>query len=171
MTVRELIELNQMIVDAEIEIRDNHKLVDVLCIGCERGTKPYHPRKVPESPQFIGNITRQKEACYVPKSINAWDDDKDYWQVKPDRFPKGWLDLTVYSWEVWPASLFGNPRRRTGNARNVSFHGQRINIVALPGYVEFAKEPKVTEPQQIDGQMNIAEFLEVENGQNNNPTV
>lgn len=164
MTVRELIELNQMITDVEIEIRDDGKLVDVLLYGCAVGVKPPFPKKVPESPQFMGNGTRQKEAIYIPKSINSYDDGRDYWQVKPDRLPKGWKDLTVTSWEVWPASCVGtsSPRRMNYGEgfRDVNFHGQRININALPsGQTLPDPEPEAKQDKQIDGQMNIEDFL------------
>lgn len=163
MTVRELIELNQMITDAEIEIRENgSRLVDVLLIGCAEGVKPPFPVKVPESEQYINNLTRRKEAHYIAKSINAWDDGKDYWQVKPDRIPKAWQGLTVFSWEVWPASILGNPRRTTGNGRNVNFHGQRINIVVLPdGQDKPVEESKAeASSEQDDGQTNIFDFID-----------
>ena len=161
MTVRELIELNQMITDVEIEIRDNGRLVDVLLFGCAVGVKPPHPRKVPESPQFMCNSTRQKEATYISKSISSYDDGRDYWQVKPDRLPKGWKDLTVRSWEVWPASTVNttSPRRMNYGEgfRDVNFRGQRINIVALPsGYEPVKEKPK---EETLDGQMSIEDYL------------
>ena len=167
MTVYELISLNQMITDIEIEIRDNHKLVDVLLYGCAAGVKPTFPRKVPESPQFIGNVSRQKEATYIPKSINSYDDGRDYWQVKPDRLPKGWKDLTVTSWEVWPAPCVGttSPRRMNYGEgfKNVNFHGQRINMVAeMPKDKELPlpePQPKQKNDEQIKGQMSIEDYI------------
>ena len=61
---------------------------------------------VPKEERYIGNLSLEtkREAYYIDKSINAWDDGKDYWQVKVNRIPKKWLELEVYSWEVWPAS-------------------------------------------------------------------
>lgn len=161
MTVKELIELNQMIVDVEIEVRkDGHRLVDALMIGCERGKKPHQPVKVPIDERYIGNASQQREANYVDKSINAWDDGKDYYQVKWQRIPSKWLDLEVYSFEVWPASLYGNPRRRTGEARNVNFHGQRINIIALPSGEKLIPEPKEIRPAAgSDGQMSVEDWF------------
>jgi len=167
MTVRELIELNQMITDVNIEIRrDGTRLLDALFIGCAEGVKPPFPCKVPISEQYIDSLSFRKEARYIAKSINAWDDGKDYWQVKPDRIPKAWLELTVFSWQVWPASLIGiNPRRKTGKAKNVTFHGERLNVIALPPgtvTVETLAE-KMTEgasgSDQIEGQMDINDFI------------
>ena len=159
MKVRELIELNQKITDAEITVRKNGTaLLDQLNIGCNRGMKPPFPTKVPKDERFIGNDTQRKEAKYIDKSINAWDDGRDYWQVKPERIPAAWLDLEVFSWEVWPASSFGNPRRRTGNIQNVNFHGQRINIVALPSgeSLEVVQRKQQTEQyEQLEGQMSF----------------
>jgi hypothetical protein len=167
MTVRELIELNQFVTDAEIEIRrDGCRLLDALFIGCAVGNKPPFPVKVPESERFVDSLTRRKEAHYVQKSINAWDDGRDYWQVKPDRIPKAWQELKVFSWEVWPASIIGNPRRSTGNAKNVNFHGQRLNVVALPPgdlpvevLAERMAEEKPKQTSEIDGQTDIFDFI------------
>ena len=169
MTVKELIELNQMITDIEIIVRvKGTALLDALFIGPAIGEKPPHPWRVPKERKYVGNFCKesQKEAQYIAKSINSWDDGKDYWQVKIDRIPKGWGDLEVYSWEVWPASCvcYTSPRRQTGidtKSRNVNFHGQRINIIALPSG-ETLPEPEEKKPKadkQIDGQMNLDEFL------------
>lgn len=172
MTVRELIELNQMITDIEITIRKNGSaLLDQLNIGPAEGIKPPFPTMVPKEEKYVGNIgiDTKREAYYIDKSINAWDDGKDYWQVKPDRLPKKWLDLEVYAWEVWPAStaVYGSSRRNDwGHShKNINFHGQRINITALPSGEKLeVKEPKseqIKKEPQLEGQMNIMEFLEV----------
>lgn len=161
MTVKELIELNQMIVDVEITIRENGSaLLDQLNIGPARGIKPPQPTRVPKHPKYKNLFSRNddhfyKDAAYIDKSINSWDDGKDYWNVKPDRIPNKWLDLQVFSWEVWPASTVHVPHRY----QNVNFHGERINIVALPsGQVMEVKEVKEPE-EQIDGQMNLSDFI------------
>lgn len=172
MTVRELIELNQMITDIEITVRINGSLLlDQLNIGPAEGEKPPYPTRVPRERRWAGNMSKHDEtmfrdAAYIPKSINAWDDGKDYWQVKPNRIPAKWLDLEVYSWEVWPASTvcYSSPRRTNGklNLTNVNFHGERINIIALPsGESLEVKEPKPkqTESEQLEGQMGIEDFL------------
>lgn len=171
MTVKELIELNQMITDIEITVRINgNALLDALFIGPAVGEKPPHPWRVPKERKYVGNMSRecQKEARYIAKSINSWDDGKDYWQVKPDRIPSGWRDLEVYGWEVWPASCvcYTSPRRQTGidtKSRNVNFHGQRINIIALPSGDKLPepeeKKPKTNKQEQIDGQMSLEEFM------------
>ena len=159
MKVKELLELNQMIVDVSIEVRiDGSRLLDALKIGPAAGKLPRYPVMVPVDERHIdSNVTKQ--AAYIDKSINAWDDGRDYWQIKPDRIPKPWLDLDVYSWEVWPASSFGNPRRRTENIKNVSFHGQRINIVALPSGVSLeVKERTQQRQEEDDGQISIEDW-------------
>ena len=158
MTVEELISLNQMITDVTITVRKNGtKLIDELNIGCERGIKPRYPTMVPKDERYIGttSLTDRKEAKYILKSINAWDDGHDYWQVKPNRIPDKWLKLEVDSWEVWPASQMGdNPRRN----RNVNFHGERINITALPsGESLEVKEPK-PQTEEYDGQMSFKDW-------------
>lgn len=159
MTVKELVELNQHIVDIEIEIRKNGLLMDVLELGPERGQLPPFPRKVPESANYAQNPTRVKQATYIEKSINAWDDGKDYWQVKPDRIPKAWQGLEVYSWNVWPASYVGVFRRAcpSGHGMNVNFHGERINIIALPS----GENMTVPDPKQEehDDQLNLFDYI------------
>ena len=168
MTVRELIELNQMITDVEITIRKNGSaLVDQLNIGPAEGIKPPYPTMVPKDMKYIGNIgiDTKREAYYIDKSINAWDDGKDYWQVKPNRIPEKWLNLEVYAWEVWPAStvVHGASRRNDwGNSfKNINFHGQRINITALPSgeKLEIAEpKPKQKQDEQLAGQMSIDDW-------------
>ena len=170
MTVKELIELNQMIVDAEITIReDGTRLVDQLNIGMCEGVVPPHPQRVPKHtnlslPYALHDDKYYKNAAYIYKSINAWDDGKDYYQIKMNRFPQAWLDLEVFAWEVWPASAVGVPRRCIeGKFRNVNFHGQRINIIALPSgqSMKVNEEPK-EKPEEYDGQMSITDWMEGE---------
>lgn len=164
MKVRELIELNQMITDVEITIRQNGTLrLDQLNIGPERGEKPRYPTRVPIKPEYAGlndiyDNKKYHEAAYIPKSINAWDDGKDYWQVKLNRIPEKWLELEVYSWEVWPASsvCYTSPRRG-----QTHFHGQRLNITALPSgeKMEVTKpKQKQEQTEQLEGQMSIDDW-------------
>ena len=161
MKVRELMELNMMITDAQITVRVDGTsfIVDQLNIGCERGIKPPYPTQVPKEERYVGNqsLSCRKDAHYIDKSINAWDDGKEYWQLKINRIPEKWLDLEVSSWEVWPASHLGNPRRY-GNG---NFHGQRINITTLPSGEKLeVKEPKQKQDQdeQLEGQMSIEDW-------------
>lgn len=166
MTVKELIELNQMITDVEITIRgvDSH-MIDQLNIGPSEGIKPPYPQRVPRRPNVP--IAAQhddyfyKDAAYIDKSINSWDDGRDYWELKVNRIPKKWLDLEVTSWGVWPASTIGSSGRRsdfTGKFKNVNFHGQRINIETLPsGEVMEVKEKKEPEAQ-IEGQVSLEDW-------------
>ncbi len=168
MTVRELIELNSMISDAEIVIRKNgHELVDCLNIGPVQGIKPPYPMRVPKKPEYIGspnsmNDNFYKDAAYINKSINAWDDGKDFWEIKVDRIPKRYLDLTVFSWEVWPGMYgWGGRRRYKDGGINQNFHGQRINIVALPDWQQ-PPEPEPREKKAVpedDNQMTIDDWF------------
>ena len=161
MTVKELIGLNMMITDVEITVRKNGSvLIDQLNIGCAEGVKPPYPTQVPIEERYAGTLdtTRRKDAHYVPKSINSWDDGKDYWEIKVNRIPEKWLNLEVTSWEVWPAPGVGdNPRRY----RNNNFHGQRIRMDVLPSGESLAiKEPKRQQvpEEQLEGQMSIADW-------------
>ena len=164
MTIKELIELNQMITDVEITVRkDGSALLDQLNIGPAEGIKPPYPTMVPKEEKYIGNMSLEtkREAHYINKSINAWDDGKDYWQVKWNRIPSKWLELTVYSWEVWPASTISHGRRTNYdlNFKNVNFHGQRLNITALPSGEQLAiKEQKPKQPAADDDQMTFEDW-------------
>ena len=161
MKVKELIELNQMITDVEITVRQNGcALLDKLCIGPACGEKPPYPTRVPIKAEYVGNLSDalRKDASYIPKSINAWDDGKDYWQVKPDRIPKKWLELEVYSWDARDAHMVGTTSpRRGGLHKNVNFHGEEIHITALPSGQSL--DVPVADPRQqddqLDGQMDI----------------
>jgi len=161
MKVRELIELNQMITDMEITVRQNGTaLLDQLNIGPAEGIKPPYPTMVPKEERYIGNmsVSTKREAYYIDKSINAWDDGKDYWQVKLNRIPEKWLELEVYSWEVWPASsvCYTSPRRG-----QTQFHGQRLNITALPSGEKMEvtePKPKQEQTEQLEGQMSIDDW-------------
>lgn len=164
MTVKDLIELNSMITDLEITVRQNGGLLlDQLNIGCSEGVKPPYPTRVPKDARFAKNIGRAdektfKDATYIPKSINTWDDGKDYYQLLTNRVPAKWLNLEVHSWEVWKASSVGttSPRRYQNN----NFYGQLMKIVALPSGEKLEiKEPEKTEAE-LPGQMNIIDFLE-----------
>ena len=167
MKVKELIELNAMITDLEITVRkDGGLLWDQLNIGCSEGVKPPYPTRVPKEAKYAGNLCRTdekmfKDAAYIPKSINAWDDGKDYYQILTGRVPGKWLELEVYSWEVWKASGVAttNPRRYQNN----NFHGQLIKIVALPSGEKLeVKQELQTKTKELPGQMNIMDFLESE---------
>ena len=164
MTVKEMVETNMMVTDLQVTVRkDGSALLDQLNIGCAEGVEPRYPTMVPKEERYIGtpNMENRKKAKYLPKSINSWDDGKDYWEVKVNRIPDKWLDLVVYSWEVWPASHLGdNPRRY----RNGNFHGQRLNITALPSgaSLDMPKE-KTNENTEDDGQLTIFDMMEGEN--------
>ena len=169
MKVRELIELNQMITDIEITVRKDGGLLDQLNIGPAQGIKPPFPTRVPKEEKYLrnyglGDPQMYRDASYIDKSINAWDDGRDYWQIKPERLPKKWLELEVTSWEVWPAScvVYGASRRNDyGHShKNNNFHGQRINIETIANGERLEiPEPKVAkEDDQIEGQMAIEDW-------------
>ena len=163
MTVRELISLNPMITDAEITVRVNGSaLLDQLNIGPYRGQKPPFPLKVPKSEKYIGNTSEcyRKEAKYIQKSINSWDDGKDYWDVKPDRIPKAWLDLEVFTWGCRDAGISRVNRRTSGIGRNVNFHGQQIDITVLPSGQTLDLPTPKEENADLDGQISLTDWLE-----------
>lgn len=165
MKVKDLIELNSMITDLEITVRkDGGLLLDQLNIGPSEGVKPPYPTRVPKEERFAGSLNQHndgfyKDAAYIPKSINAWDDGKDYYEIKVNRIPAKWLDLEVYSWEVWKASTVATTSPKRG--RTANFQGQLMKIVALPNgeKLEVKQEEKT---EELPGQMNITDFLESE---------
>ena len=168
MTVKELIELNAMITDIEITVRkDGNLLLDQINIGPAEGVKPPYLTRVPKDPKYAGNFNRSnddmyKDAAYIPKSINAWDDGKDYYEIKVNRIPAKWLDLEVHSWEVWTASSVAttSPRRYHNN----NFHGELLKIVALPSGEKLEIKEKNLEKSEVTlpGQMSIDDFLKQE---------
>lgn len=164
MTVKDLIKLNGMITDLEITVRMvGGSLLDQLNIGCSEGVKPQYPTRVPKDPRYAGNVNwhddvMYKDAAYIPKSINAWDDGKGYYEIKLSRIPTKWLELEVFNWSGGKASSIGvNPRRYNNN----SFHGERLQITALPSgeSLEIKEKSKDTD-EELPGQMNIIDFLE-----------
>lgn len=163
MKTKELIELNAMITDLEITVRQNGGLLlDQLNIGCSEGVKPPYPTRVPKDPKYAGNFNQSndeiyKDAAYIPKSINAWDDGKDYYDIKVNRIPAKWLDLEVYSWECTSASRVGtNPRRGTTH-----FYGERLRITALPSGESLEVKENTSEKSEatLPGQMSIEDFI------------
>ena len=173
MKVKELIELNQMITDIEITVRKNGTaLLDQLNIGLSEGIEPPFPTMVPTDERYIGtlNMCNRRKAHYIEKSINAWDDGKEYWQIKPDRIPKKWLELEVYAWEVWPASTYVHGKGRRNDYgysnKNVNFHGQRAIITALPsGESLEIKKPRQEPEAEEENEINLFNWKESgENG-------
>ncbi len=151
MTVKDLIELNQMIVDVSIEVRiGGGKLLDYLGIGNYAGVKPPYPIQVPKERRHVGNTSAcmRKDGKYIDKSINSRDDGKDYWQVKTNRIPKEWLNLEVYSWS--------SSRAFRGLTRRGLDDAEAIRIIALPSEESLEiKEDKPKQTEQIKGQMSM----------------
>lgn len=172
MKVRNLIELNAMITDLEITVRrDGGLLLDQLNIGCSEGIKPPYPTRVPKDERFAGSLNDKeyKDAMYIPKSINSWDDGKDYYQILINRIPAKWLDLEVYSWEVWQASRVCTTSSRRNRASN--FYGQLLRVVALPGGANLEIKEIQSEPKEdtLPGQMSIEDFIDKKEESNEDP--
>lgn len=165
MKVKDLIELNAMITDLEITVRLNgNLLLDQLNIGCSEGVKPPYPTRVPTKEEYAGSLAQHtdhyKDATYIPKSINSWDDGKDYYEIKVNRIPAKWLELEVFSWECWTASKVCTTSPRRGRTSN--FGGQLMKIVALPSGEKLEVKEKQEEKAEttLPGQMSIEDFLE-----------
>lgn len=161
MKLRELIELNQNITDLELYIREGgSSLVDYYAIGLDSGIKPPFPMKI--HPGTKG----EKEGTYIHKSINAWDDGKEYWQTKVNRIPESLLDLEVYAWCNRHVYRPHHPRSFV----NPSDAYEKYQVTLLPsGELPKLKEVKVKEPkektvaaqvdEQLPGQTSIYDFL------------
>ena len=168
MTVRELIELNNMICDVIIEVRENGTLLlDQVNIGLDAGIKPPYPTRVPKKPEYARSLNQHtdqyKDAQYIQKSINAWDDGNTFWLVKVNRIPKQYLDLQVYDWEVRPCYCPIGTRRR--EYKNM-FPGNKIEIIALQeGWKPAEEKPKAENKDtkvNLDGQITLEEWLKDE---------
>lgn len=161
MTVYDLISLNQMITDLNITVRKDRKLLDQLNIGCAEGVKPPYPTRVPIDEKHIDAVGyyshTHKDAIYIDKSINAWDDGKDYWQIKTKRIPQQWLELEVTDWDSHPASTVCTTSPRRGRSH---FYGERLRINVLPSGQKLEIKEEKPKDDQIDGQMSF-EDLEV----------
>jgi len=156
MKVRELISLNAVITDVRIEVRKNgSEIVDCLCFGPDFGVVPPYP--------FImhQNTAKQKQATYIRKNLNAWDDGRDYWEIKPDRIPAKWLELEVYAWHY--QSVYHSHHQR--DDRNNTMQG--ILITALPSGESLDIKQKVDDVKKkvygwehLDGQMSLFDMEE-----------
>lgn len=157
MTVRELIENNPRIVDIEITVRENgNMLVDFMAIGPDAGVEPPFPQMIPN---VKGAFNGPKhKATYKRKSINAWDDGKDYYEIKVDRIPAKWLKLEVFSWHTM--HVYSPHHWRSVPGGFFSFEG--IAITALPSGEKLETKTKaekhnedLDENGQLKGQMSF----------------
>ena len=155
MTVRELIEINAKIVDVCIEVRKDGKLLDYLAIGLNEGVKPRYPMQVPRSIEYIDNmsIATKKDGTYIDKSINAWDDGKDYWEIKIKRIPQKWLDLEVYSWSVSQAHRWNSRINRNS--------AECIRMWCLPSgeSLEVKQDKPTPKDKDNDGQLSLFDLI------------
>ena len=153
MTVRELIELNQMICDLVIEVREDGKLIDYYAIGYAMYKPPY-PTRVPRKPEYSltnrFDDSRYRDGTYKPVSINTFDDGKDYWQVKVKRVPEYYLKLQVRDWDCIRAYSGIGRRGRVGN-----FEGKKIYVTALPNGTPPPVEEKPKADEQMAGQITL----------------
>lgn len=150
MTVKELIELNPHIVDIRIELRGDEKsagkLVDQLNIGPAYGIEPPYPTIINQ------HKSNEKKATYIHKSINARDDGKDYFEIKPERLPAKWLELTVTAWRY---SYVYHAHHRFEDLSNSA---QGITITTAPAGYEIREEEKKEKPtgwEHLEGQLSI----------------
>ena len=157
MKVRELLELNAHITDVEITVRKNgNMLLDFLAIGPDAGLEPPYPMMIPNN-EGAFNGPRHK-AKYIRKSINAWDDGKDYYEIKVDGIPRKWLDLEVFSWRTM--HVYSPHHWRDPHPGMFSFEG--IQITALPSGESLEiktktekKNEDLDENGQLIGQMSF----------------
>lgn len=163
MTARELLELNQMITDVDIEVReDGGKLIDALHIGMDYGIKPPYPLLVPDPNGTISNGGGlSRESTYIRKSINTWDDGKDYWHIKVGEIPKKFSELEVFSWRMSHVYKRSHPRADM-NPAGEEMEGIRIVVVPDGLKVYDAQELLDQNGKQVkclEGQIDILTIL------------
>lgn len=152
MTVRELIELNPNITDLEIIVRnypDNGMLLDALHIGPDSGVKPPYPLMVGPGTK------RQKETKYIRKNINAYDDGRDYWEIKPERIPEAYLNLQVHSW-CHRTVYHGHHLRDDFTG---SMEKYEITTYKPDADLTVKDEKPKAKKEQLEGQMFITDFI------------
>lgn len=160
MTVRELLETNMMLCDVKITLRNKDSwLLNQLNIGPDYGVKPPYPTQVPVEEKYVGNLSEscRKDAIYIRKNINSYDDGKDYFQLCLNRFPKGWLDLEVFSWHYGFAYDGHHQRQKPVDG----WQAIKIDARRYEDTLVVLEEPKalVQKSEQLDGQMDITEWL------------
>lgn len=153
MKVRELLEINQNIVDVYIEVRNypnNGQILDALYIGMDAGVEPPHPF------EWGISTARHGKAKYIRKSINAFDDGRDYWEIKVNRIPDSFLNLDVYSWHMRSVYKPHHPR----DDRTYSMEAIQITTYKPDAVLVIDKDIKrisddLDENGQLKGQMSF----------------
>lgn len=163
MTVKELIETNNLVTDVRIRVRKEGWLADEINIGLDAGVKPPYPSQIPVDEEHIKSPSscHRKDATYIRKELNAWDKGKDYWQVLTGQIPKKYLDLQVSSWNTSKPYYAHHPR----SSANPAFSSAEYLIIdaVFPESNVFLKieEKKPEKVEQLEGQTSIEDFLEV----------
>ena len=163
MTVKELLETNMELVDVRITLRNKDGwLLNELNIGPDYGVVPPYPQRVPKNESYAGTLSdcNKKDAVYIRKNINSYDDGKEYFQLCLNRFPKGWLDLEVFSWHQ--AHVYSPHHHRQVPPGEFNFHGITIRAIRYEDTLIELEEPKAIEhkQEQLEGQMDIFDFVE-----------
>ena len=163
MTVKELLETNMELVDVQITLRSKEGwLLNELNIGPDYGVVPPYPQMVPKDESYAGtdSLYNKKQAQYIQKNINAYDDGKDYFQLCLNRFPKGWLDLEVFSWHQ--GYVYPGHHQRKVHPGEFNWHGIRITANRYEDTLIELEEPKAIEKknEQLEGQMDIFDFVD-----------
>lgn len=142
MTVKELIELNANITDIYIEVRnypENGQILDAYFIGPDAGVVPPYPF------EWSKSTAKHGKAKYVRKNINAYDDGRDYFEIKADRLPAYYLNLNVYSWRH--SEVYRSHHQRDDLSR--SMEAIRITTYA-PGAGQEPPKEKYDSKQDLD---------------------
>lgn len=136
MLVRELIELNSLIGDITVTIRDGNgkEKIKAFHIGAGAGIPP---------------IYHDKNDVYKEIEINAWDTGKEYYKLLMNKLPKQILDLQVFEYNIVTSY-----RRFVASTQHSLQH---IYIAVRQG--EKDKTPDIEGKEQLKGQMNIEDFI------------
>lgn len=112
MKVKELIELNNLIGDIKITVREegNGPLIKELRIGAGASQGP-----------------DEQSIILLPEDTNSYDAGRDHYKVLTSKIPRMWLNLKVHAWDAGKAYRLGEYVRSL----------QHIRITCGPdGYVE-----------------------------------
>lgn len=130
MTVKELIELNPLIADIEIDLRDEN---GILIQKLEIGARAEEPR----------NAQLQEITTVIHEEININDEGDFCIGINFKKIPKEWLNLVVDSWRAWLITGESGKQLQT-----IWMHCHR------EGYKKEPERPK-TDKTKDDGQLSL----------------
>ena len=137
MTLRELVTTTHTLGEIDIEIRDKKGiLIDSIQIGS----------RVTED--RIGGHEQEPRWKCIRKPVNLKETGKDYWGTIITAIPKKYLDSEVTFWQLWKGFSLNNGLWQ--------FYELHVVILGVDKYIETTV---TEEPEQLQGQMSIEDFI------------